>query len=253
MGNLALALILWISQQAAIPDTAALLASLQGYFQELSNGLPDFTCSEHLVYRRVRGGKVKEQIVTESIFRVAKQDSGTGWRLYDTHETLTIDGRPVQKNKTPKHGFSAGIPGVFAVSAFTITEAQEYHPVSIEQIDGREAIRVEFVTKENQKSLSTKINGKPYYWQDSGVAWLDIDSMRLLRLDRRQVKNLPAPVVSDLMVLDQSRVDIGGEAYWMPRHSKTEIALKNGETEIWEQDWTNYKKFGSAVKIRSPQ
>src|SRR5262245_54007944 len=149
MATLALTLMLWMSQKAALPDPAALSTALQSYGEELKNSLPDFTCSEHLVFRRVQGGKIKEQIVTESIFRVARQDSGTGWRLYDTHETVTIDGKPVQKSKTPKHGFSGGIPGVFAVIAFTATEAQEYRPVGIEKIEGREAIKVEIATKEN--------------------------------------------------------------------------------------------------------
>jgi hypothetical protein len=239
----------WLPQQPA-PTVDEILAKIQTNTGQFLQSLPDFICDETITSQAIVGGKL-EQVVNSSHF-VGRQQKRGNMLFNETRELISIDGKSVSKNANPQGpiffggGFSSVLHLTFGKD--TVPD-QTYRITGEERFRDREAIVIEFATRQGQKNLKFDFYGKAYLENDKGKAWIDKESLRVLRLER-QYLNVPKGETPITATVDYGEVFIDGQPYWMPLTVKAEqLKGRRGQNAEYLAEYRNYRKFEAKSSI----
>jgi hypothetical protein len=241
----------------SIPPLDEILKRAGDNLQAHQDNLPDFECRETVMQRVSEKGKVKEEKI-ESIFRgFQKPQRWKGMTAASTElrEYKSVNGKQISKNDKRQRKELVGFHGGFSallISTFS-SENQKFHNyqiAGIETIQGRQALALTFATIEGQNKFFWINMGKPLAGKDIGKAWLDLDSMQVIRLERRML-NVPAKYNPALFAVDYTKVDIAEKEFWMPKSVKYEISEKKGSLIIdFSAEYADYRKFDVSNEIK---
>jgi hypothetical protein len=240
----------------AWPQTAPtiddILARVQANTGEFESSLPDFVCDERVTSRRITNGKVDRETITESHFAGVQQKT-RGMNFSEKREVVSINGAPVSKGRGLSGPFIFG--GGFS-SVLNQTFSMKYVPfhnykfAGSETLEDRPVIVIEFATKEGQDALWFDFGGKALVEKDTGKAWVDPQSMQLLRLERRYL-NCPSGYGQLLAQVDYGSVSIAGKAFWMPKSVRAESGKKDSNrVATYLAEYSNYRRFDVSSGIK---
>jgi hypothetical protein len=235
-----------------VPNVDQVLTRVQANVAEFESSLPDFICSERIASRKVVDGKVRRETVTDSDFVGLQRKSGP--HLFtETRKIVTINGKPVAKGEDLTGFFLFG--GGFSwmlVSTFAPKNIpyHNYRVAGTELLEGRSALLIEFTTKDDQTALRFDFNGKALIQRDAGKAWIDPESMQVLRLERRFLNVQPKSDEMITAVVDYTPVAIGEKFFWMPRRVWAEDTHKHAVTGQYLAEYSNYRKFDVSADIK---
>ncbi len=111
---------------------------------------------------------------------------------------------------------------------------------------------IEFATKPDQDELNLEFDGRKCLDKDTGKAWIDLESMHLVRLERRY-QNLPAPAGVLAVQVDYAPVVINGKTYWMPKRVRTEQTQRTSKNPVTGQYVAEYSHYQKVQCLREDQ
>ena len=232
------------------------LKRVQKNVAQFEASLPDFVCSENITSSKLSGETVSKETVIESTFTGVQKKGKDGKMEYvETRELTAVDGKKAKKGQKPKGPFLLG--GGFSAVLSTTFNAQmatfrNYRLEPAESLDGKKAIVVAFSSKEGQTGIGAYFNRTTFLVNDSGKAWVDPESMQVVRLER-DITNAPNPFPAWLMSVGFGPVSIGGKLFWMPKEVRSEIRRKGSDKpdRRFAAEYTNYRKFDVSSGIVS--
>jgi hypothetical protein len=239
----------------AIPSLDEILKSVGDSIQTFEDNLPDFECRETVIQRTSKKGKMKEETI-ESIFRsFAKPQQWKGKPTTEAREFLSINGRQIAQDgkksgKDPAVYFWGIFRGLLGMTfALNCQSLHKYEIVGVEIKQGRRILELAFRTIEGQNSLGFMINKKNLACKDVGKAWLNLDSMQVIRIERKFL-NVPKKMNPILISVDYSKVDLAGREFWMPTSVQTTASEKNGAgVAVFFANYADYHKYDVSTKI----
>ncbi|HUA58256.1 MAG TPA: hypothetical protein VML19_05855 [Verrucomicrobiae bacterium] len=239
----------WLPQRAE-PSVEEILAKIQTNTSQFLQSLPDFVCDETITSKAVIRGR-QRQYVNESHF-VGRQQKQGRMTFTETREVISINGKAVPKNTRPQGpiffggGFSSVLHTTFGKDTVA---AQTYKVASEEEFRGRPTLVIEFSTRPGQQDLRFDFDGKAYVENDRGKAWIDKESMRILRLEREYL-NVPRRQSPMVATVEYGEAQIGGQAYWMPvTVTASQVKGSTGDEEQYVAQYRNYRKFEAQSSI----
>jgi hypothetical protein len=224
------------------------LKRVQENVAQFEVSLPDFVCTESITSSKLSGEIVSKETVIESTFvGIQKKDKGGKLEYIETRELTAVDGKKVSKGQKPKGpfllggGFSAILSTTFDVAMATY---RNYRLEASESLGDKKVLVVAFSSKEGQTGIGAYLNKKTFLVIDSGKAWIDPESMQVVRLER-DITNAPNPFPAWLMSVDYAPVSIGGKPVWMPKAVRSEIRRGGSDKadRRFTAEYTNYRKF----------
>ncbi|HYL76840.1 MAG TPA: hypothetical protein VEU96_21670 [Bryobacteraceae bacterium] len=224
------------------------LKRVQENVVQFEASLPDFVCTESITSSKLSGGIVSKQTVIESTFvGIQKKDKDGRIHYNETRELASVDGKKAGKGQKLKGPFllRGGFSGLLSTTFDALMAPhRNYRLESAQSLEGKEVLVVGFSTKKGQTGIGANFNGKGFLVDDSGKAWIDPDSMQVLRLERL-VLNGPRPFPLWSTWVDYGQVLIGGRLFWMPKFVRSEVRSGNsGQPEgRFTAEYTNYRKF----------
>lgn len=226
------------------PAIDEILARVQTNTGQFVQSLPDFVCDERVTSKAVRRGKQLE-VVIESHFVGLQKRAGRN-SYTETREVVSINGEPAKKGQKTRGPFLFG-GGFSSILEITFSArsipSHTYKIAADEIVRGKQVIVVEFATREDQKDLYFDSFGKTRLQHDVGKAWLDKDSLQVLRLERHylNVGEGQSPLIS---MVEYSNVRIGDKTFWMPSTvTATQSDSKKTSQAEYRAVYTNYRKF----------
>jgi hypothetical protein len=244
-------LLAWQSPPATVDEVLARIQTNTGEFEQ---SLPDFVCDEKVTSKGVHKGKLTERTVESHFVGLQKKNGNKSFT--ETREIVTIDGKPArrgQKMDAPflfGGGFSSVLNLTFAAKN---TESQTYKITGEEILEGRPALVIEFATKEGQKDLFFDNGSRVVAENDTGKAWFDKESLRILRLERHYL-NVPKGSTPVIAEVEYGEVRIGDKPFWMPLTVRAEAAAfqigsSHAENGLYLAVYSNYRKFDVSTGI----
>lgn len=243
----------------AIPSVDEALARIRENVARFETSLPDFLCSERVTSRRVINGKTTAEVVSDSTI------VGTLKGFIESREIAAVNGKKVSKAHNLKGpyiylgGFSSMLILTFGSKW---TAYHDYKIAGMETVDGRSLLAVEFTTREAQKELTQefwhggmlKTQRKALPCRDTGKAWVDPESMQVVRLQTSHL-NLPDWVQSEKVSTDYAPVTIDGKPFWMPKSTRAEDVEPSRNPKVPAYNtciaqYANYRKFEASAAIR---
>ena len=243
--------LLFLLQTASIEDV---LPRVQATASNFFSALPDFLCNEDATSTFASNGKLEKETRIQSTFR-GVQAKSKGYSFTETRETQTINGQPAAKDEIVKDaftfagGFSSVLHETFAIEN---TGLQTFRIAGTDSVEGKKAIVIEFETRDGEKALAIGWRGKKVVTKETGKAWIDPQTMQVLRLERKYW-NLPPAVTVLTVAVNYANVEIGGKMYLMPKTVRAESARANGkksELRIYTATYTQYRKFNVSSGVR---
>jgi hypothetical protein len=240
--------------QAPAASLNQILASVSRNVQDFQQLLPDFVCNEKITSTAYESGKLKETRTVESIFRAIKRPApaSPGFQLVftETRDITAIDGNPARKGARPPKLPLAMFGGFGALLSMTFSpENLQYHQYELDEILGGAGIVVHFSTKKGQRELRSFLDGEGLVNRDLGMAWIDSNSMQVVRL-QRDFFSLPRTLRQLRNTVDYSPVLIGDRQFWLPNSMRTDATDRDPKkTKTFLAEYTNCKRFTAEIKI----
>jgi hypothetical protein len=224
------------------PRVEAVVAAVSRNVKELQDILPDFVCNERITSTIFESGRVQKTKVVDSLFSVRNHR--------EQREVIAIDGKPAKKgSKMPS--LPANINGTFNyVPIATFSPANlEAHKYDLRKPADAEKFVVQFATTSDQKKLFWNLNGDTRVAMDTGIAWIDMTSMQVVRIERN-LMNLPSSLSRWAITVDQAPITIGEKQFWLPQTFQTEVSERDPrKTALFVSEYSNCKKFGADIRI----
>ena len=238
------------------PTLDEILLRVQTHVKEFEFSLPDFVCNETITSKEIVRGQVAHKTIIDSVFSgTQNQDGGTQSPFTEARTIRMIDGRPAGKDeqlKTPVFfggGFSSILDATFSEKN---AQYHNYKFMGTEKFNGRPALVIEFATKKDQTELLFEFLGRKFISKDVGKAWLDPETLNVIRLERRYLNLPPLDGVLNVSV-DYAKVEINGRAFWMPRIIRVEQSQpgeKNPMSIQYVAEYSDYQKFNVSSQIK---
>jgi outer membrane lipoprotein-sorting protein len=245
-----LAIVLMLSPGAQQnPSLESIMDRVSRNVQEFQNSLPDYTCTEKLVKNsalRLAPGMPQSQTMVSIV---------TGTRVSRGGETYFLASRQTQSVSGRGNGmvdlWSTLGDDVSRVFAPHNLRSNNYSFARRQYLRGIPAFVIDFETKPGQSSESrggTLLQGGNPRLTMKGRAWIDSNSMQVLRLEF--VEKLPVQRGSALLFdmktsADYGSVDIGGRPFWL----LTKI-VKDDRGSEWIAEYSDCRKFEVTSEIR---
>jgi hypothetical protein len=255
MMKISLLAILFLLQVLRVPPLEQVLASVGRNVKDFQDLLPDFVCDEKITSTAYESGKIRKIKIVNSIFTAVQMPSdspGTGRLSFtENREITTIDRRAVRKGtKMPR--LPVGMLGGFS-SLLSMTfspKMLDVHTYKVEQeLDQNGRLVVHFRTRENQPSLRSILNGEYLIDNDTGTAWIDVQEMQVVRLQRDFLR-LPNHLKWLRDSVDYGPVTINGREFWLPHTMRSDAGEWDvKDTSTFLAEYTNCKKFVADIKI----
>jgi hypothetical protein len=221
-----------------------ILARVQSNTGQFETSLPDFVCDEKVTSRDIEKNGLVEVVIESHFAGLQKETRKLGFTEH--REIVTLNGKPARKNQKFEGpflfdgGFSAILHETFSAKN---VPSQTYKIAGEEMLAGKPAIVIEFATREGQKELYITFYGKTLVQKDVGKAWVDKQTLQLLRLERHFL-NVPKGESPILSTVEYGEVQIDGKSFWMPSVVRSEQAqLKGARSGEYRAEYTNYRKF----------
>lgn len=254
---------LWFSLPAAvsaqqIPKLEQVLQRVQANIGEFERTLPDFICDETITSRELWGGKSKHETVIESTFMGKQRKVESGPPFTESRQIRTVDGRPAAQGQQLTApflyggGFSSTLDEIFAREN---AQYFKYKAAGTELVEGRATVVVMFETRSGQKRLLYRdLFGQQSYLKGRGKAWVDLESMNIVRLELHYL-DPPAPQGELAVAVDYAPVMINDKTFWMPRTVTAEQTIPNPKVPVggkYVAEYSNYQQFNVSHKIYDP-
>jgi hypothetical protein len=239
-----------------VPKLHQVLLGVQDHVKEFEHSLPDFICDETITSRELISGTLQHETVIESVFMGTQHHDENGRPFIESREIKTIDGRPAAQGQqlAGPFFFSGGFSSIL-VEIFAPENIQyfNYKLMGTEKVEDRTALVVRFDTKNGQKKLLYReIFGRQAVLKGRGKAWIDSESMNVIRLEL-QYMDPPFPEGVLAVSVDYAEVVINGKKFWMPRMVKAEQTVPNPKMPVSGQyfaQYSNYHQFNVSVHIK---
>jgi hypothetical protein len=244
-----------LSSQSAISPRAVapideILARVQTNTGQFAQSLPDFVCDEKVTSKAVKRSR-PHRVVIESHF-VGLQKTNGRMAYTETREIVTVNGSKAAKGQKFEGpfmfggGFSSLLEHTFSSKS---APSHTYQITGEEMLGGRPALVIEFATKESQQELFLGFYGRGYIQKDTGKAWIDKETMQVMRLERRYL-NVPKGETPIVASVEYGEVRIDGKPFWMPATVRAaQTASKRWAKGEYLAAYTNYKKFQVSSEI----
>ena len=239
-----------LGAQTTAPAVDEILARVQTNTGQFEAALPDFVCDEKIDSFVTAQGEMLREVVAESHFTGLQKRSGR-LAFTETREYVTIDGKPAAKGQTPRKvllfagGFSSLLDQTFSA---IFARFHDYRILGAETFGGRPALSIEFSTRPGQKAMSISWDEKAMIQRDTGKAWIDAETLQVLRIERRFL-NIPPEYSGIVATVDYGPVSIDGRPFWMPLRVNLDQSLKDSGRRIYKAEYRNYRKFEVASGI----
>ena len=238
------------------PGLDEILLRVQEHVKEFEYSLPDFVCNETITSKEIVRGHVAHKTIIDSIFSGTQNQDGGTQRPFTEARTITmVDGRPAAKDEQLKApvffggGFSSILDATFSEKN---AQYHNYKLMGTEKLNGRPALVIEFATKKDQTELLFEFLGRKFVSKDVGKAWLDPETLNVIRLERRYL-NLP-PLDGVLTVsVDYAKVEINGKAFCLPVTVRAEQSQSDAKAPVSLQfiaEYSDYQKFNVSSHIQ---
>jgi hypothetical protein len=242
-------------------DTASIdqiLQRVQANVNDFEHSLPDFICEEQITSRELMAGAVQNESVIRSSFRGIQHKDDRDKPFTEVREIVTVNGRqapPGQPLVGPflfGGGFSSILDETFARRNAPYFK---YKLIGSEKVGDRSALVITFETRADQKALlHREALGGLTILQGKGKAWIDPESMNIIRLELQHLNHLNPEFKEGLLAVsvDYAEVVINGRKFWMPKMVKAEQTVPNPKVPVTGQyiaEYSNYHQFNVSVKI----
>lgn len=231
------------AQQSPVIDAPGETARVE--VSQVWNSLPDFVCNERIASRLVVKGKTREQRVVDSVFMTQRKtesadEGSTIYSIIESRELISIDGKPVRKDaKLPAAPlFFDGL----AANILFISGTRPYSGAPLANLFGFLRVRIGYTT-----GSSTNFLQLTFPASTSGLQ-IDTQSRTALHVDSRLATGDSRGGVQ--VSADFQRVEIDGNAYWIPRLVTAETRREKEETLTYSAEYKDCKKFAVSVQIR---
>lgn len=241
------------------PKLDQILPRIQEHVREFELLLPDFICDETIISRELVGGTVHHETVITSAFRGTQHKNEKDEKdrpFTESREIRTVDGRaatPSQPLKGPFFfggGFSSVLDEIFSQKNEPYLN---YKAAGSDKIDGKAVWVIKFEMKDDQKEiLYREIFGSQAIVKGKGKAWIDPESMNVVRLE---FQYLNPPFLEGILEVsvEYAPVVINGKTYWMPKTVTAEQTVPSAKHSVGGQyiaSYSNYHQFNVSVKIK---
>jgi hypothetical protein len=220
----AITVLMLLSPQQNVDDIVSSVSVNARAFREF---IPGIVCTETMKSGEfAKDGKLVRPRTFESKFAPART---TGGRIAysPTREVVAVDGKALKKGAKPPSDIvqSTDYPFVPNIVFGQANAAdRDFKLVGAENLDGVNAIVLEFVSKETQTTLRIvdPIRGT-YVLKDAGKAWIHPETKQILKLEDRYLNDLDlAPEVS----LTFGEFVVDGVKRWLPKSIRYSAADK---------------------------
>jgi hypothetical protein len=237
-----------------IPSLDNILKEAGNNIRIFEETLPDFLCREVVTQKVSRQNELREEKIIESIFRgFQKPDKEKHMTFTELREIKSVNGRPIGDKRSNEIGFDlqGGFSSLIIMTFSTKYQALHNYKIDrIETIQGRQVLAVKFSTKKGQEGIRQLIMGNSFINKDEGKAWLDLESLQVIRIERRFL-NVPAKFSSFTIRADYDKVLIADQAFWMPKLICSESTeKKNNVQRSFIARYSEYQKFDSSVQMK---
>jgi hypothetical protein len=238
------------------PKLEQVLPRIQEHVSEFEHGLPDFICDETITSRELWGGKSKHETTIESEFTGRQNSVENGKPFVESRQIKSVNGRPAAPGQglTAPFIYNGGFSSVL-IEIFARENAPyfNYSLSGAELLEGRTALVIKFETRSGQKRLLYRdLFGQSAYLNGRGKAWIDPDSMNVVRLELRYLD--PPAGEGELEVsVDYAPVMIKDKTFWMPRLVTAGQTIPNAKVPVGGQyiaKYSNYHHFNVSVHFR---
>lgn len=241
--------------QGPPPGMEQVLPRVQDHVDEFAHRLPDFISNETITSSEVMGnGRTGRKVVIESEFKGRQNNVENGRPFIESREIKTINGSTVK----PDHqltgpffylgGFSSILVAVFS------RENEPYFNYTFagtEKLAGRPALIFKFETRHGQKKLLYHdILNRHAYVKGKGKAWIDPETMNVLRLEFHYLDSADAIGGLDVTV-DYSPVTIQDKTFWMPQRVTAVQAIPGSRSMSvrYTAAYSNYHRFSVSIRF----
>jgi hypothetical protein len=244
------------NQQVQPPTLDQILERLESNLHHYDNVVPSFFCDEHVVSQStdIRG---RERSVTDSTFRLKRvpgQDHKIA--LTESREVKTVDGRPAKGEEVAGPGILHGaFSGALSLVSVSQQACMRYTLRPIDP-DATGPYIVQFATLPGKQRSS----GCLLQEDGSGRVLIDPDTMQVTRIELTAPNHTIIPagpmrmktVGEWYVTVDYSPVELGDQAFWMPRHILSRLTASVGMSRtIWtfDADYGNFHKLEVSSRI----
>ena len=253
--QISLLAILFLLQVPRVPPLDQVLASVSRNVKDFQDLLPDFVCDEKITSTVYESGKIRKMKIVNSIFTAVQKPSdspGTGRVAFTENREITaIDRRSVRKG-TKMPPLPVGMFGGFSslLSMTLSPKMLDVHSYELEQeLDQNGRLVIHFRTRKNQQSLRSILNGEYLIDNDTGTAWIDVQKMQVVRL-QRDFLMLPIKLKWLRDSVDYGPVTIDGREFWLPHTMRSDAGEWDAkDTSTFIAEYTNCKKFVADIKF----
>ena len=242
------------------PSIAEVIGKVRENIRQARNTLPDFVCTELYTSKGFENGKLKREKTIESLFTGLRETTNQGTiSMKESREITAIDGKAVRKGTSmPDVPLkSDGMAAYLLTLSLDSGDAFDYASAGMEQVGTSRTLRIQFASNPNQNSVIINANKKGIAEKASGTAWVDLESMQVLRLDR-QFLNLDeaATGIKTLSVsANYAKATLGGKEFWIPQLVRGEATLNSAKkTEVrtanYLAEYSRCRKFDVSIDLK---
>ena len=252
------------SQEYGSAVVSDVLPHIQKNVEALRTLVPDFICDERVTDQNINKGKVTREKVVVSQYRVIRKDSPIPNAFPTFIESREVKTATINdKAKTlSKYEPPIGVEGGFCNDLFVLFDKENekcfnYILDGSEKLRDRTALILQINTKENVKSIGGRC--KVFGPGNKNTAWIDSESMQVMRLQAAPVKygesRVPLPIFENYFIhrlIDYAKTIIDGSSYWLPvvKHVEFIKAKSQQPGSLWVLDYSNYHMFQVSTKIK---
>lgn len=239
------------AQQAATPTLDEILLRLENNLDHYDKQVPNFFCKEHVVSSLIYG-KTHQNTVSESIFRVMRDLSGT---LTESHEIEGADGSPTNRKYI---GGLVTVGGVFSGGLDAVSLRQKacmsYTLQPIKPGHSDEPYVIEFTTVPNTKRWA----GCVLKEEGIGRVFIDPATMQVSRMELMAPHHAITPGEAGVwkITINYAPVSLVGQTFWMPAtitSTATSSEVYVPTVYSFSARYSDYHKLEVTSHIVSPQ
>ena len=199
------------AQTAATPTLDEILLRLETNLNHYDKQVPNFFCNEHVV-SLLSYGKRQQSTITDSVFRVTRNLSGT---LIEEHEIKVVNGSPANGERV---GGPVTVGGVFSGGLDAVSLRQKdcmsYTLQPIQPQDSGEPYVIQFTTLPNRKPRSACVLKE----EGSGRVFIDRVTMQVTRMELMAPHHAISPGEVGVwnISINFAPVSFAGQTFWMP-------------------------------------
>jgi hypothetical protein len=210
--------------------------------------LPDIFCDEHLRSAELHNGKIKRELILDSVLQATRQSSE--FDEFKEDRTLrTVDGKPPVKGKVYKPPFTIvnGFGGVFKSYFFAEFEPCNMYNLLPDAGKNEKEVVLEVSRNDGHKEISPCSTMKATT-KAKATFWLDAGSLQIRRFE---VNSPHAGTLNGFEgSTDYAFVPLGPKSYLLPASvHAVATSLSGSEHYVYDSQYSNCHRFGSSVNI----